>query len=55
MNSFSAFVRAVIDGEVGVASRLLRSNPEFAARCFAVGATRRESTQFFYEDIAHYC
>ena len=54
-HSFSAFVRAVIDGEVAVASRLLTTNPEFATRCFAAGATRRDSAEFFYEDIAHYC
>jgi Ankyrin repeats (3 copies)/Ankyrin repeat len=52
---FSAFVRAVIDGEVDVVSRLLTTNPEFAAGCFAVGATRRGPAGFFYEDIAHYC
>jgi Ankyrin repeats (3 copies)/Ankyrin repeat len=54
-HGFSAFVRAVIDGEVAVASRLLTTNPEFAAQCFAAGATRLDSTRFFYEDIAHYC
>jgi len=54
-HSFSAFVRAVIDGEAGVASRLLAANPEFAARCFGVGATRRDPAPFFYQDIAHYC
>jgi len=54
-HSFSAFVQAVMDGEVGVASRLLTINPEFAARRFAVGATRRDTAKFFYEDIAHYC
>ncbi len=52
---FSAFVRAIIDGEVGVASRLLTTSPEFATRSFAVGATRGESAEFFHEDIAHYC
>ena len=54
-HSFSAFVQAVMDGKVGVASRLLTINPEFAARRFAVGATRRDTAKFFYEDIAHYC
>jgi Ankyrin repeats (many copies)/Ankyrin repeat len=53
-HSFSAFVRAVIDGEVGVVSRLLIANPEFATRCVEVGATRG-AREFFYENIAHYC
>jgi len=50
-----AFVRAVIDGDVGVATRFLSTNPEFAAKAFDVGATRGGAPQFFYEDIAHYC
>ena len=54
-HGFSAFVQAVIDGKVGVASRLLTANPEFATRRFAVGATRGDSGGFFYERIAHYC
>ena len=52
---FSVFVRAVIDGDVGAASRLLTANPEFAAQRFEVGATRASAAAFFYEDIAHYC
>jgi ankyrin repeat protein len=39
-HSFSVFVRAVIDGDVGAASRLLTANPEFAAQRFDIGATR---------------
>jgi hypothetical protein len=52
---FSAFVQAVIDGDVRAASHLLTTHPEFATTSFAAGATRRESTEFFHEDIAHYC
>jgi hypothetical protein len=52
---FTALVQAVIDGDVGVASRLLTACPDFATRSFAVGATRGSSTEFFYESIAHYC
>jgi hypothetical protein len=52
---FLAFVRAVIDGDVGVATRFLTTNPEFAAKAFDVGATRGGARRFFYEDIAHYC
>jgi Ankyrin repeats (many copies) len=48
-------VQAVIDGEVGAASRLLTTHPEFATTAFAVGATRGASAGFFHEDIAHYC
>jgi hypothetical protein len=54
-HSFSAFVRAVIDGDVGVVSRVLMANPEFATRCVEVGATRGAAREFFYENIAHYC
>ena len=54
-DSFSAFVRAIVKGEAGVASRLLTTHPEFATRRFAVGATRGDAATFFYEDIAHYC
>jgi ankyrin repeat protein len=54
-HGFSAFVQLVIDGEVGEVSRLLTIHPEFAARRFAVGATRGGAAQFFHEDIAHYC
>jgi hypothetical protein len=53
--TFSAFVQAVIDGNVGVVSRLLTIHPEFATTRFAVGATRGEAEEFFYEKIAHYC
>jgi ankyrin repeat protein len=53
-HTFSVFVQAVIDGEVGAVSRLLTTHPEFAAACFDVGATRGGPTEFFYEDIAHY-
>lgn len=53
--SFSAFVRAVIDGDVAVVSRVLAANPEFATARFEVGATRARSVEFFYKDISHYC
>jgi hypothetical protein len=52
---FSVFVRAVIDGEVGAASRLLKSNPAYATEAFGVGATRSDAETYFYKDIAHYC
>ena len=54
-HSFSVFVRAVIDGDVGAAARLLTANPEFATQRFDVGATRGDAATFFYADIAHYC
>jgi hypothetical protein len=52
---FSAFIRTVIDGDVGAATRLLTDHPELAAQSFAVGATRADAAAFFYEKIAHYC
>jgi ankyrin repeat protein len=52
--TFSAFVRAIIDGKIDVASRLLTADPELATSRFEAGATRQTSTEFFYSDIAHY-
>jgi Ankyrin repeats (many copies)/Ankyrin repeat len=52
---FSIFVRAVIDGDVPAATRMLKANPEFAVTAFDTGATRGGPANFFYEDIAHYC
>ncbi len=52
--TFPAFVRAVIDGENDVVSRLLTANPEFATHRLEIGATRRTASEFFYQDIAHY-
>jgi hypothetical protein len=54
-DDFAILVRAVIDGDIGSASRLLRITPALATRSFAVGATRGEAATFFYADIAHYC
>ena len=48
------FVRVVVDGDVdGVASRLARS-PALAMTASTVGATREQSSPFFFADIAHY-
>jgi hypothetical protein len=52
--TFSAFVRTIIDGEIDVAARLLKTNPEFATTRFEIGATRGGASEFFYQDIAHY-
>jgi hypothetical protein len=54
-DSFATFVRAVIDGDVDAASRLLSANPALATTPFAVGATRSDAATFFYRDITHYC
>jgi hypothetical protein len=53
--SFSSFIRAIIDGDVDAAAQVLAANPEFAVRPFDSGATRGDAAAFFYEDIAHYC
>jgi hypothetical protein len=54
-HSFSEFVQAVIDGDVGAVSRLLTTHPALATEAVAVGATRGSAAEFFYESIAHYC
>ncbi len=51
---FSAFIRAVIEGDIASTARMLADNPEVATRRFAAGATRGNPKDFFIQDIAHY-
>jgi len=53
-DEFLDFVRAVISTDSGEVSRRLRVNPALATIAAKVGATRAESKEFFFEDIAHY-
>ncbi len=52
--TFSRLIRAVIDGKIDVASRLLSADPGLATRAFGVGATRRHAQDFFCREIVHY-
>jgi hypothetical protein len=54
-DTFSLFLRAIIDGDVAAASRLLAADPALATERCAIGATRGGPAEWFYADIAHYC
>ncbi len=50
----SSLLRAVISGETRVVGRILATNPELATAHFAEGATRKNASEFFFDEIAHY-
>jgi ankyrin repeat protein len=52
---FLDFVRQVVNGDVNEVSRRLSADPSIAAVSLNVGATRQSATDFFFEEIAHYC
>ena len=43
-----------MDGDVDQVARRLAESPDLAAASSHVGATRRDSSTFFFADIAHY-
>jgi len=51
---FLDFVRVVVAGDIDEVSRRLAASPALATRSSDVGATRQESADFFFADIAHY-
>ena len=51
---FLDFVRVVVDGDIDEVSRRLAASPALATTPSDVGATRQESSTFFFADIAHY-
>ena len=51
---FIDFIRTVTAGNLERVSRQLASHPDFATLPAEVGATRGESEDFFFADIAHY-
>jgi hypothetical protein len=51
---FLDFVRLVVGGDVDGMSRLLAENPALASISSAAGATRQETSAFFFPTIAHY-
>ena len=53
-SGFLDFVRLVVDGELKRASQSLRANPVLATMASPVGATRQESTNYFFAGILHY-
>jgi len=48
------FVRLVVDGDVKETSRRLAGTPGLATASASVGATRQESSTFFFANIKHY-
>jgi ankyrin repeat protein len=51
---FLDFVRVVVAGDIDEVARRLTLNPALAAAASDVGATRQQSSLFFFADIAHY-
>jgi len=51
---FLDFVRLVVAGNLDQVSRRLAANPALATTSSDVGATRQESSTFFFAEIAHY-
>jgi ankyrin repeat protein len=51
---FLDFVRVVVGGDIDQVARRLAGSPALAATSAAVGATRQESSAFFFAEIAHY-
>ena len=51
---FLEFVRVVVNGDIDQVSRRLAGSPALATTSSEVGATRQESSTFFFADIAHY-
>jgi ankyrin repeat protein len=54
MTTYFDFIRMVVDGDVDQVARRLAESPDLAAASSHVGATRRDSSTFFFADIAHY-
>jgi hypothetical protein len=48
------FIRLVVDGDIDRLARRLADNPALAVAPSDVGATRQDSSSFFFADIAHY-
>ncbi len=48
------FVRVVVGGNLDQVADCLAGNPVLAVTAAGVGATRQESSTFFFPDIAHY-
>ena len=51
---FLEFVRVVVDGDIEQLTRSLAASPALATTSSEVGATRQQSSTFFFAEIAHY-
>jgi ankyrin repeat protein len=52
--AFQRAIRAAVEGETKILSRLLETQPELATRQLKTGATRQRAAEFFIREIAHY-
>lgn len=48
------FIRLVVDGDIERLTHSLAASPALASTSSHVGASRQESSTFFFADIAHY-
>jgi ankyrin repeat protein len=53
-STFLDFVHVIVGGDIDQVARRLAGSPALAATSATVGATRQESSTFFFADIAHY-
>jgi ankyrin repeat protein len=53
-STYFDFIRLVVVGDTDQLARLLADSPALAATSSDVGATRQESSTFFFTEIAHY-
>ena len=51
---FRDLIQLVVDRDADAAERLLRAHPELASMASPSGATRGQSTEYFYPAIGHY-
>jgi hypothetical protein len=51
---FSKLIQAVVRGETAVVSSILANRPDLATMHAMGGATRRDPSEWFFEEIAHY-
>jgi len=52
--TFAKVIRAAVEGDTRVLSRLLAARPDLATRLLHEGATRQRAEEFFVRDISHY-
>jgi ankyrin repeat protein len=48
-------IRLVVDGDIERLTALLAASPALAVMSFRCGASRQDSSPFFFAEIAHYC
>jgi len=54
MSAFLSLIRAIADDDAHAAKKMLDAAPELARQQAKVGASRQESTKYFFKSIGHY-